>query len=182
MQRGLGDASDMNGIDVVIPCYQYGRYLRECVTSVLAEPVGNIRILIIDNGTIVAEGTPAELKKRVSGDAITLTMRSETDATRAVEIAGALDGADTPQIEAHVVRPRRYVTVVLEGDTEPDAVLAGLLEADGVDVTRRRIGKRDGRPVLQLVLRGRPGTDLDRALVVLAARADVRDLTDGEVG
>ncbi|MDO8360713.1 MAG: ATP-binding cassette domain-containing protein, partial [Devosia sp.] len=30
------------------------------------------RILIIDTGTIVAEGTPAELKKRVSGDAITL--------------------------------------------------------------------------------------------------------------
>ena len=38
------------------------------------------RILIIDHGTIVAEGTPAELKKRVSGDAITLTLRNEADA------------------------------------------------------------------------------------------------------
>ena len=54
------------------------------------------RILIIDNGTIVAEGTPAELKKRVSGDAITLTLRHEADAKKAADIAAGLDGADKP--------------------------------------------------------------------------------------
>lgn len=62
------------------------------------------RILIIDMGQIVAEGTPAELKKRVSGDTITLTMREEKDATEAAGVAGMLAGADAPVIEGHIVR------------------------------------------------------------------------------
>jgi glycosyltransferase involved in cell wall biosynthesis len=39
----------MSSIDIVIPCYRYGRYLRECVQSVLAQEVRNCRILIIDD-------------------------------------------------------------------------------------------------------------------------------------
>ena len=93
------------------------------------------RILIIDNGTIVAEGTPAELKQRVSGDAVTLTMRSEEDAARAAEIAGKLEGADTPQMEAHVVRLHvpdggRALPVLLAALTRED------IDAIGVDVNR----------------------------------------------
>lgn len=93
------------------------------------------RILIIDAGTIVAEGTPAELKKRVSGDAVTLTMRTEGDAARAAQIAGALEGADTPQIEAHVVRLH-----VPDGGRALPTLLAALtrdgIDAIGVDVNR----------------------------------------------
>ena len=62
------------------------------------------RILIIDMGQIVAEGTPAELKKRVSGDTITLTMREEKHAAEAAGVAGMLAGADAPVIEGHIVR------------------------------------------------------------------------------
>jgi ABC-2 type transport system ATP-binding protein len=93
------------------------------------------RILIIDNGTIVAEGTPAALKKRVSGDAITLTLRNEADAAHAAEIAGKLDGVDTPVVEAHVVRLH-----VPDGAHALPVLLAGLTRADidaiGVDVNR----------------------------------------------
>jgi ABC-2 type transport system ATP-binding protein len=93
------------------------------------------RILIIDHGTIVAEGTPTELKKRVSGDAITLTLRHEEDARRAAEIAGALSGADTPQSEAHVVRLH-----VPDGGRALPVLLADLtkagIDAIGVDVNR----------------------------------------------
>jgi ABC-2 type transport system ATP-binding protein len=93
------------------------------------------RILIIDAGTIVAEGTPAELKKRVSGDAITLTLRNEGDAGRAAEIAGKLDGADTPKAEAHVVRLH-----VPDGGRALPVLLAELtrsgIDAIGVDVNR----------------------------------------------
>jgi ABC-2 type transport system ATP-binding protein len=93
------------------------------------------RILIIDNGTIVAEGTPAELKKRVSGDAITLTLRNEADAGRAAEIAGKLEGADTPKTEAHVVRLH-----VPDGGRALPVLLAELtrsgIDAIGVDVNR----------------------------------------------
>jgi glycosyltransferase involved in cell wall biosynthesis len=41
----------MGGIDVVIPCYQYGRFLAESVNSVLSQPVASLRVLIIDNGS-----------------------------------------------------------------------------------------------------------------------------------
>ena len=93
------------------------------------------RILIIDHGTIVAEGTPAELKKRVSGDAITLTLRNETDAGRSATIASTLEGADTPGVEAHVVRLH-----VPDGGRALPVLLAELtkagIDAIGVDVNR----------------------------------------------
>ena len=93
------------------------------------------RILIIDHGTIVAEGTPAELKKRVSGDTITLTLRTEADASRSSEIAGRLVGADAPVIEANVVRFH-----VPDGATALPVLLGDLtkagIDAIGVDVNR----------------------------------------------
>jgi ABC-2 type transport system ATP-binding protein len=93
------------------------------------------RILIIDKGEIVAEGTPAELKKRVSGDTITLTLRSESDAGRAAEIAASLVGADKPVTEANVVRFH-----VPDGGSALPVLLGGLvksnIEAIGVEVNR----------------------------------------------
>ncbi len=41
----------MASIDVAIPCYQYGRYLRDCVTSVLTQSGATLRVLIIDNAS-----------------------------------------------------------------------------------------------------------------------------------
>ena len=38
-------------IDVAIPCYQYGRFLRDCVTSVLTQGIADVRVLIIDNAS-----------------------------------------------------------------------------------------------------------------------------------
>ena len=39
------------GVDVVVPCYQYGRFLRDCVRSVLGQGIRDIRVLIIDNAS-----------------------------------------------------------------------------------------------------------------------------------
>lgn len=36
-------------VDVVIPCYNYARYLRACVQSVLDQPGVDVRVLIIDD-------------------------------------------------------------------------------------------------------------------------------------
>jgi glycosyltransferase involved in cell wall biosynthesis len=41
----------MPSVDVVVPCYQYGRYLRDCVTSVLEQGIQDLRVLIIDNAS-----------------------------------------------------------------------------------------------------------------------------------
>jgi glycosyltransferase involved in cell wall biosynthesis len=38
-------------IDVAIPCYQYGAFLRECAASALSQPIPNLRLLIIDNAS-----------------------------------------------------------------------------------------------------------------------------------
>jgi len=62
------------------------------------------RILVIDEGRIVAEGTPKELKKKVRGDLITLTMRDTAEAGRAAALGGAMTGADQPSVDGNIVR------------------------------------------------------------------------------
>jgi glycosyltransferase involved in cell wall biosynthesis len=41
----------LSSIDVIVPCYRYGRFLRECVESVLAQSLQSVRILIIDDAS-----------------------------------------------------------------------------------------------------------------------------------
>lgn len=41
----------MAKIDIVIPCYNYGRFLDRCVRSVLDQKVSDLRILIIDDAS-----------------------------------------------------------------------------------------------------------------------------------
>lgn len=39
----------MSSVDVVVPCYRYGRYLRDCVQSVLTQAACDVRVLVIDD-------------------------------------------------------------------------------------------------------------------------------------
>jgi GT2 family glycosyltransferase len=57
----------MSSIDVIIPCYNYGRYLRECVQSVLAQQGVDVRVLIIDDAS--SDDTPAVATELVASDA-----------------------------------------------------------------------------------------------------------------
>jgi glycosyltransferase involved in cell wall biosynthesis len=41
----------MSSIDVIVPCYRYGHYLRQCVESVLAQTMLNVRVLILDDAS-----------------------------------------------------------------------------------------------------------------------------------
>ena len=41
----------MTTVDVVIPCYNYARYLRGCVESVLSQPDVSVRVLVIDDAS-----------------------------------------------------------------------------------------------------------------------------------
>lgn len=51
-QRGSPGNQDMSRVDVVIPCYNYGRYLTESVSSVLDDqPGSDVRVLIIDDAS-----------------------------------------------------------------------------------------------------------------------------------
>lgn len=39
------------GVDVVVPCYKYGKYLRRCVESVIQQRDVEVRILIVDDAS-----------------------------------------------------------------------------------------------------------------------------------
>ena len=39
----------MSCVDVIVPCYKYAHYLRQCVESVLAQSHGDFKMLIIDD-------------------------------------------------------------------------------------------------------------------------------------
>jgi hypothetical protein len=41
----------MSSVDVIVPCYRYGHFLRECVQSVLSQSGPNVRVLIIDDAS-----------------------------------------------------------------------------------------------------------------------------------
>lgn len=41
----------VSSVDVVVPCYRYGHFLRECVESILSQSGVNVRVLIIDDAS-----------------------------------------------------------------------------------------------------------------------------------
>jgi glycosyltransferase involved in cell wall biosynthesis len=41
----------MHGVDVVVPCYNYGRYLGECIDSILGQEGCELRVLVIDDAS-----------------------------------------------------------------------------------------------------------------------------------
>jgi glycosyltransferase involved in cell wall biosynthesis len=41
----------MASVDIAIPCYQHGRFLRDCVESVLQQGIKDTRVVIIDNAS-----------------------------------------------------------------------------------------------------------------------------------
>lgn len=55
----------MASVDVVVPNYQYGRYLATCVGSVLSQDVDDLRVLIIDNAST---DDSAEVARRLGAE------------------------------------------------------------------------------------------------------------------
>jgi ABC-2 type transport system ATP-binding protein len=56
------------------------------------------RILVIDHGAIVAEGTPDQLKSQVGGDVLTVTAADRAQLPEVARLVGALPGAEPPQV------------------------------------------------------------------------------------
>jgi len=56
----------MSTVDVVVPCYRYAHYLRECVHSVLSQEGVNLRVMIIDDAS--PDNTPEIARQLVSED------------------------------------------------------------------------------------------------------------------
>ncbi|WP_336208655.1 ATP-binding cassette domain-containing protein [Nonomuraea sp. LPB2021202275-12-8] len=105
------------------------------------------RVIIIDNGEIIADGTAGQLKNDLAGDLITITLHTERDAAEAAGITGATaDG----------------LTVTLRVAAAPAALpeLLRTLEASGIKVATAETA----RPTLDdvfLALTGRSLRDDD---------------------
>ena len=93
------------------------------------------RILIIDNGEIVAEGTPDQLKRRLGGDAVIVTLADPADGAAAAKVAaGAVPGAE-PEVDGAYIR----LTAHDGGATLPKllgALAKAKVEVAGVEVRR----------------------------------------------
>ncbi|WP_158889288.1 ATP-binding cassette domain-containing protein [Amycolatopsis anabasis] len=111
------------------------------------------RILVIDNGEIVAEGSPDSLKARVSGDGVTIGVPLESVAA-AAELAGKLEGAHEVAVVEDTVRFR-----VPRGDTALPELLRAL-DAAGIPMASMQVH----RPTLDdvfLTLTGRTLRDAE---------------------
>ncbi|WP_373356095.1 ATP-binding cassette domain-containing protein [Pseudoroseicyclus sp. CXY001] len=106
------------------------------------------RLLIIDQGEIVGEGTSAKLKAELKGDSLTLTFTGAEEAERGAAIAGALEGA------ANLVTTGNVVFLNLP---EAARALPGLVKRLG-EAGAEPIGAELSRPTLDdvfLALTGR---------------------------
>ncbi len=84
------------------------------------------RVLVIDEGRVIADGSPEELKAGMAGDLIAIGTGSPADAARAAIVAGRLDSPREITIDGSTVRLR-----TVGGAT----ALPGLLRAlDAVDI------------------------------------------------
>jgi ABC-2 type transport system ATP-binding protein len=87
------------------------------------------RILIVDHGNIVAEGSPTELKRRISGDLVTFELPSPDDLARATELLQATAGArDVTPVE-------RGLRVTVENGEAQALPLMRALDAAGLKVS-----------------------------------------------
>jgi ABC-2 type transport system ATP-binding protein len=93
------------------------------------------RIMVIDHGLIVAAGTPLELKRQVSGDALALTLKDIARAGDAAALAATLPGADEPTVDGTLVAVH-----VPDGSSTLPRLLRDLdakgIELAGVEVRR----------------------------------------------
>jgi ABC-2 type transport system ATP-binding protein len=108
------------------------------------------RIVLLDHGQVTASGTPAELKARVGGERLVVTVAgAEELSTAAATLAGF--GTDDPSIEAE----SRQVIVAARPGTRLIEVVRALDGAgvDAVDVQRREVTLDD---VFLSLTRGTP--------------------------
>lgn len=66
----------MVSVDIVIPNYNYGRYLEACVTSALSQDVENLRVLIVDNAS-TDDSVPVAHRIAATDPRVELLLRPE---------------------------------------------------------------------------------------------------------
>ncbi len=61
-----GDGGRMSSVDVVVPCYNYARFLPRCVKSLLDQEGVDVRVLVVDDAS--SDNTPEVAQSLVAAD------------------------------------------------------------------------------------------------------------------
>jgi ABC-2 type transport system ATP-binding protein len=85
------------------------------------------RIVVIDTGSVIAQGTPDELKAEVGGDRIEVTVASESDLAAAREVL-----ARHAEGEVHVDAERRVVDASVPAGARSIPAIAAAMSTAGV--------------------------------------------------
>ena len=82
----------MSRVDVIVPCYRYGHYLRQCVESILSQSHGDLRVLIIDDAS--PDNTPEVARALAAQDPRVEYRRHEVNQGHIATYNEGLDWAD----------------------------------------------------------------------------------------
>lgn len=154
--------------------WKFLRQLRDSGTTVLItshylEEVDALaaRVAIIDQGVVIATGTPSELKDRVGGDRITLRIREFTPAEEAESAKAMLQVL--PFVQEVIVNEAQGNSLNLVVDPQSDALLT--IQQALKDAGLPTFGVSQARPSLDDVYLAATGrTLLDAELAAAAAR------------
>jgi ABC-2 type transport system ATP-binding protein len=114
------------------------------------------RIAVLDHGRVIAEGTPDELKDRVGGERLEVTLSDEADDERAIEVLSPLCGRGDPPAAAGA-----HVTLAVAQRAGSIAEAVRLLDAADIDV--EDLGMR--RPTLDDVFLTLTGKHAEEELI-----------------
>ena len=127
------------------------------------------QMAIIDNGRVIAEGAPDQLKQRLGGDRVTLRVREFSTAEEATQVRALLEPLDGV-LEVVVNRSQGFsLNLVIEGEPVIDQ-LRQTLEGAGLPV----FALAQSRPSLDDVYLQATGRTLMDAELAIAGQRDVK--------
>jgi ABC-2 type transport system ATP-binding protein len=87
------------------------------------------RVAVMDHGRVIAEGTPDELKDRVGGERLEVTLSDEAESERAIEVLSPLCGSGDPP-----ATDGAHVTLAVTQRAGSIAEAVRLLDAADIDI------------------------------------------------